>query len=212
MGLQHSRRPYITIAVYLAITVLIGFGVFLLSLNRIECGIILSLQSFAQKTFGIQFFHVVTYLGDFYLWTVFSAVFFFYAYFMSRKNLHTSIELVTYMILIAASTYLLKEAFAQPRPNCAGITVYDQEASLSYPSGHVSRATGAFIILSKKRNTIRTILIALVIVLISLSRIVLGAHFPTDTFGAIFLSLAIHKTTEITTYSFSKSSKSLSYP
>jgi len=204
MESRYLRRPYIIVAVYLAITVLIGFGIILLSLDRIECVIVSNLQSFTQKTFGIQFFQVLTYLGDFNLWVVFSAIFFLYTYFKSRKNLKTSIELATYLILVTASTYLLKAAYARPRPHCTNMVVYNQEELFSYPSGHVSRATGALIILSKKRNTIKTILIAMAILLVSLSRIILGIHFPTDTFGAIFLSLAMHKTTEIIVYSFFK--------
>lgn len=199
---RYLRRLYLRVTVYLAITVLLGFGIVLLSLDGIECGIVVHLQSFAQKTLGIPFFRVWTYLGDFYLWVVFSAIFFVYTYFKSRKNLNTSIELMTYLVLVSASAYLLKAAYARPRPHCTNIVDYVQEESFSYPSGHVSRATGALIILSKKRTPITTILIALAILLLSLSRIILGVHFLTDTFGATLLSLAMQKTTEIIVYSF----------
>ena len=203
MGLKYSRS-YISIALHLAITVLIGFGIIILSLDKIECGIVLNLQSFAKKYLGIPFFKVLTYLGDFYLWTVFSTVFFFYAYFISRKNLSISLELMVYIILVTASTYLLKTTFSRPRPDCDDIIVYTPEAFFSYPSGHVSRATGALLKLSKK-SAFRTILIITAISSLSLSRIVLGIHFPTDTLGAIFLSLAVYKITEIITHSFFKS-------
>ena len=203
---RYLRRSYIIVAIYLAITVLIGFGIILLSLDGLECNIVLNLQSFVQKTLGIQLFQALTYLGDFYLWVIFTTIFFFYTYFKSRRNLNTSTQLVTYLILITASTYFLKAAYARPRPHCADIMIYNQEGFFSYPSGHVSRAAGLLIILSKKRNTIRNILLITAIFLISLSRIVLGVHFPTDTFGAIFLSLAMHKASEITVYSFFNSS------
>lgn len=199
-----AKKAYIIIAIYLAITALIGLGIIFLSLDRIECEIVFNLQDLAQKTLGIQFFQALTYLGDFYIWMGLAAIFFFYTYFKSRNNLKTSIELAVYLILITASTYLLKDAFARPRPHCANITIYDQEASFSYPSGHVSRATGAFIILARKRSIIKTAAITMAIFLLSLTRIVLGAHFPTDILGAIFLSLAMNKTTEIIAYSLFK--------
>ena len=51
-------------------------------------------------------------------------------------------------------------------------------------------------ILSRKRSAINTSLVVIVLFLLSLSRIVLGAHFPTDVFGALFLSFALHKATK----------------
>jgi len=103
------------------------------------------------------FFIVLTYMGDFTLWAAFSLTFFIYTFFKSRKHFHTSVQLIFYLALVTVSTYVLKEAFARPRPDAAGITVYNPEtffgiplqgglladlSSFSYPSGHVSRAMG----------------------------------------------------------------------
>ena len=70
-------------------------------------------------------------------------------------------------------------------------------SSFSYPSGHVSRAMGSLIILSGKRSTTKTALIGGAIVVLSLSRIVLGTHYPTDIIGAISLSFAMVEVTGI---------------
>lgn len=196
MSTCNSRRAFIVVAICLAITLLIGFCVVLLSLDNVERGIVFDVQSFAQKTLGILFFEIVTYLGDLYVWVIIPILFLFYTYFKSRDNLKTAVKLVVYMILVTASTYLLKVAFARPRPNSANIIVYEQEESFSYPSGHVSRA-GALIIFSDRKNKVKSTLIAISICLVSLSRIVLGAHYPTDTLGAVFLSLAVSEATEI---------------
>jgi membrane-associated phospholipid phosphatase len=209
---QFLIRSCVMILVCLTVTVLIGIGVTLLSLNGVECVAISELQSLAQRTVGIPFFMVLTYMGDFTLWVAFSLAFFLYAFFKSRKNLGTSVELIVYLTLVTISTYLMKEAIARPRPDSAGITIYGQQtffgisarggfladlSSFSYPSGHVSRATGSLSMLSGKRSTIKTTLIAATISALSLSRIVLGTHYPTDVIGAIPLSLAMVEVTGI---------------
>ena len=194
---------YKAVAIYLAMTVLIGISIILLSLGELECMFISNLQNVIHKTLGIDFFSAVTYLGDFYVWSAFSIGFLLYAYYKnSQQKFDVSIELIVYLILITVSTYLLKLAFARPRPDCININVYNQEAFFSYPSGHVSRATGALITLSGRRNAVKTALVIVAVLLLSISRIVLGVHFPTDILGGIFLSLAIQKATKVTICSF----------
>lgn len=199
-------RPYVRLVEYLALTLFIGVGIIIFSLNGVESVVISELQSLAQRTVGIPFFMVLTYMGDFPLWVTFSVAFFIYAFFKSRKNLDTSVKLIVYLTLVTASTYLIKEIFARPRPDYAGITIYGQEtvlgvsfpqgllsdlSSFSYPSGHVTRATGSLIVLSRKKSIIKIVLIVAVVSTLSLSRIVLGVHYPSDVIGAIPLSLSM---------------------
>jgi undecaprenyl-diphosphatase len=188
------RNPYVSTAIYLILTILIGIFVIFLPLNETECRIVFDLQSFAQKTIGLQAFQILTYLGDFYVWVIVGSVYLLYAYLKSRKQLGSAIELSLFLVITTALTYFLKMVFARPRPNCPGISVYDEDliSSFSYPSGHVSRATGAFLILSRG-STIKESLATIAVSLVSLSRIILGAHYMTDIVGGIFLSLAAQK-------------------
>jgi membrane-associated phospholipid phosphatase len=103
-----------------------------------------NLQNSTQKTIGIEVFQVLTYLGDFYLWVVIVSVYLLYAYFKSRKQLGSAIELAIFMVITTALTSFLQSVFARPRPNCLGMSTNDENvfSSFSYPSGHVSRATG----------------------------------------------------------------------
>lgn len=197
MDPRYLKRSFVTMAVYLTMTVLLGFCIFFLSLDRIECDIVMKLQNFTTNTVGIQLFQVFTYLGDFFLWGFFSVLFFFYAYFRSRQYLSISIKLLVYLFLITAFALLLKVSFMRARPHCTDIVVYVQESFYSYPSGHVSRGVGAIIILVGKRNAITTFLVIVAVFMLSLSRVVLGVHFPTDIFGAFFISLSMYKATEI---------------
>ncbi|MFH0897386.1 MAG: phosphatase PAP2 family protein [Candidatus Bathyarchaeota archaeon] len=202
--MENKRRSYVIIATCLAITVVIGFVVILFPLNGAESDIISNLQSLAQQTVGIGFFSVVTYLGDFYLLAAFSAIFLIYAYFKSPKWLNTSKQLMGFLILVNVSTLLLKIAFARPRPSGANFVFYGQEDSFSYPSGHVSRTTGTFIILSGDRSTFKIILILTAGLLVSLSRVILGVHYLTDTIGAVFLSLSMDETTKLAVSSLNR--------
>jgi membrane-associated phospholipid phosphatase len=194
MNQSRLRNPYTSTAIYLTLTLLIGIFVVLLPLNDPECNIVLNLQNFAQKTIGLQAFQVLTYLGDFYLWVIFASIYLLYAYFRSRKQLGSAIELGIFLVITTALTYFLKMVFARPRPNCSGISVYSEDfiSSFSYPSGHVSRATGAFLVLSRGSRT-KESLAVIAISLVSLSRIILGAHYLTDVVGGIFLSLAAQR-------------------
>ena len=188
------RNPYFSTAIYLILTILIGILVVLLPLNGIECNIVLDVQNSVQKTIGVQAFQILTYIGDFYVWAFFTLVYLLYGYFKSRKRLGSASELAIFLVVTTALTYFIKVVVARPRPNCPGLTVFDQDfiSSYSYPSGHVSRATGAFVILSRgsrKKESLAVIAVATV----SLTRIILGAHYPTDVVGGIFLSLAAQK-------------------
>jgi len=191
MNQLRLRSPWVSTSFFLFLTGLIGVLVVLLPLNEIECKIVLDTQKLAQRTVGIQLFQIVTYLGDFYLWVVFGLVYFLYAYFKSRKHLRSASEIAAFLVVTTALTYFTKIVFARPRPDCPGLRSYSEDliSSFSYPSGHVSRATGGFLILSRK-SRIKQLLATLAIFLVSLSRIVLGAHYPTDVVGGIFLSLA----------------------
>ena len=194
MNQSRLRNPYTSTAIYLTLTLLIGIFVVLLPLNDPECNIILNLQNFAQKTIGLQAFQVLTYLGDFYLWVIFASIYLLYTYFRLRKQPGSAIELGIFLVITTALTYFLKVAFARPRPNCSGISVYSEDliSSFSYPSGHVSRAAGAFLALSRGSRTKESVAV-IAVFLVSLSRIILGAHYLTDVVGGVFLSLAAQR-------------------
>ncbi|MGB8780067.1 MAG: phosphatase PAP2 family protein [Candidatus Bathyarchaeia archaeon] len=188
------KRPYVLTVVYLIITIVIGLFVVFLPLNQPECKIVLDLHNFTQRTIGLQAFQVLTYLGDFYFWAVLTSVYLLYACFKSRKHLGSATELVVFLVITTALTSFLQVAFARPRPNCSGMSDNDENlfSSFSYPSGHVSRATGGFLNLAKGSKT-RQSLAVIAISIVSLSRVILEAHYLTDVVGGIFLSLAAQK-------------------
>jgi undecaprenyl-diphosphatase len=188
------KKPYGLAVVYIAITLLIGVLVVVLPVNQPECNIVLDVHNFTQRTIGLEAFQILTYLGDFYFWVALVSIFLLYAYFKSRKNLDLAIELAIFLFITTALTSLLQLVFARPRPSCLGMSADDENVfpSFSYPSGHVSRATGGFLILSRGSRT-KESLAVIAITIVSLSRVILGAHYVTDVVGGIFLSLAAQR-------------------
>ncbi|WP_148302204.1 phosphatase PAP2 family protein [Tomitella biformata] len=84
------------------------------------------------------------------------------------------------------SAMVLKALIDRPRPPLAA------EVSASYPSGHVALATAivfAVFLLIRSVDWRDTVAVAgaLLIVLIAFSRVISGAHYLTDTVGAVLL-------------------------
>lgn len=102
---------------------------------------------------------------------------------------------------------LLKWLIARPRPSSQLITVFRPLVTESFPSGHVTFYVcyfgflffAAYALLPRGTMARRAALIftALPILLIGLSRVYLGEHWPSDTIGAylssgLWLSFSLH--------------------
>jgi undecaprenyl-diphosphatase len=115
--------------------------------------------------------------------------------FLYRKwLLKISIPVVSLVIMWQVSD-LMKMAFNRPRP---GYWSLIHESSASYPSGHVVLATtffGFWAYLAWCSNLPAPARVAIVaalllwIMLVSWSRLALGAHFPTDLIGGYLLGV-----------------------
>lgn len=109
------------------------------------------------------------------------------------KNKKNKILMTSNLVIITLLNQLLKCVFRRLRP----INGIISESGYSFPSGHsmVSMAFYGFLIylLYKSNFKYKNIFIGLLIVLILLigiSRIYLGVHYPTDVFGGFLLSIS----------------------
>ncbi len=101
--------------------------------------------------------------------------------------------LATLLVMLVINNIILKNLIARERP-CATypelVELVKVPTSYSFPSGHtVSAIAVSFTILSQhKKFGIVTIILAL---LMGLSRLYVGVHFPTDVYGGIIVGFAI---------------------
>ena len=107
------------------------------------------------------------------------------------------------LIIITIINILLKNFFVRPRPNELRLI---EETGYSFPSGHAMVSTAFYGLLiyityknvkNKLLRNIICVVLALIIVLINLSRIYLGVHYASDViagtcFSISYLILMIH--------------------
>lgn len=141
-----------------------------------------------------KFFQFVTDLGDLYAYlvaTTIASIFFFF----KLKNKRFIFQLIGVVILSALANMALKRAFNRARPTIEHLVVVK---TLSYPSGHSMSAMAFYGFLTylifqiKMKRWLRALLAFIfisMILLIGLSRIYLGVHFPSDVAGGFIAGM-----------------------
>ncbi len=146
--------------------------------------------SFRSKPLDL-FLKTITRLGDTLVIIVIVAVTLF---FINKKN---KVLLLSNTILTVASNQGLKYLLRKPRPDHLKLI---KQGGFSYPSGHSMIAVCVYGIMiyiinkkvkNKKLKISLSILLTLLIVIIGISRIYVGVHYPSDVLGGFFLATAI---------------------
>jgi undecaprenyl-diphosphatase len=154
--------------------------------------IIKSIQGLDQPilTSIMKFF---SYIGDALQVVIISIIILVILY----KVFHQRVELFLFAIVLIGSTtfnMLLKIFFQRERPNFYRMVI---EESFSFPSGHSMAALSLYGIISfllwrhipKQSGRIVLITVsAIFILVIGISRIYLGVHYPSDIVGAYLIS------------------------
>jgi membrane-associated phospholipid phosphatase len=110
-------------------------------------------------------------------------------------------EMFALLLSVAGGSLInrgMKMLVARPRPSAELVNVQREWAHESFPSGHVAFTVclfgflffAAYALLPKKswKRRAALTLTALPVLLVGLSRVYLGAHWPSDTLGAYLLS------------------------
>lgn len=107
-------------------------------------------------------------------------------------------RLASYFLAGAYGMELLKDLFATPRPFEIDPIVARSKAAIdtapgaSFPSGHALLVTAFWgLAASYMRRGWFTALAVVLIVMVSLSRLYLGVHFPSDVIGGVLLGLVV---------------------
>ena len=98
------------------------------------------------------------------------------------------------LLLSTSLNYALKLAFASPRPQwySTQVTVYEAETSFGMPSAHAQNAVAVWGEVARWGNRPWLTIFAFgLMLLIGLSRIYLGVHFPTDVLAGWVLGLVV---------------------
>ena len=102
-----------------------------------------------------------------------------------QKRARAAIAMLVFPTLAGATSSILKELFARPRP---ALTPHlDIVSNLSFPSGHATNAVAIFVLAAwvipaHNRMLAMTGAIGMALV-IGLSRVSLGVHWPSDVIG-----------------------------
>lgn len=152
---------------------------------------IMSLIGKIQTPFLMSFFSLITHLGSEFFIIV--AFFILVVILMTRRRKRAAMAAFFSFIGSAAFTLLLKNFFGRPRP----FGCLPPGDCLAFPSGHATMAFYFYgllnyLIFRFLPVSLRVFLgissaIVILIFLIALSRLFLGAHYPSDILGGFFL-------------------------
>ena len=162
---------------------LILFSVYFRPLMDLDNKYFLLVNGFSNPLFD-TFFQIITHLGSGWFWIIAIA-----ALWIANKR-----KLATYLavgaLIDTVSVFVLKDIFLRPRPFevLQNVKLLDMEAGYSFPSGHSSLVFMSAAVINKYYFYAIAILVAI-------SRIYLGVHYPFDVLigglNGIFIGLMV---------------------
>jgi len=157
------------------------------------------------------FFLFVTNLGGVVAITTASLL--LLAYLVFKKRYYKAALLVAGVGGVAAINFLLKIIFERPRPDLWEWLI--TETQFSFPSGHASASSALALCIvvmlwNTKWRVASIIIAALYIVVIGVSRLYLGVHFPTDILGGWLVSTAVVSLVTLVLYRYTQKRKTIS--
>lgn len=160
-------------------------------LDKSILNFILSIRSHALSAHAID----ITALGSFSVLTIFTL--FAVISFLAMNDHLAALQLTMTTVGSGFLSRLLKNLIGRERPSEIPLLV--EAEGFSYPSGHSLAAAAFFIALtylmtrhieSYRRRLIVYLFCLFVIVLVSLSRIYLGVHYPSDTVSGVMFGIS----------------------
>ena len=114
---------------------------------------------------------------------------------LGRKS--DAVLFVTLVPMSAAANWVIKRIIASPRPDPSLVEVREELTTYGFPSGHVMFAVVCFGGLAIFLNEVQgryvalaklaQVVLVLLVVAMAMSRVYLGAHWPSDTAGALIM-------------------------
>jgi membrane-associated phospholipid phosphatase len=151
-----------------------------------EYAIINALQSVSNPIIDMLFI-AFSFLGSPILWIGIAALLYW------KGKPHESFMLINLVALAGAVTSFFKLFFGRLRPSQELVNRIDLETltNLGFPSGHSAMIAGVFGFYEKKLKANKKMVLAGIVLLVAISRIYLGVHFPSDVIAGIVLGYLI---------------------
>jgi undecaprenyl-diphosphatase len=190
-----------TLLYFAALLCLVLFGVLLETVKHTQKGALFdaTVQShiFALRSSGLTLFfkHVseLASVGGIVLFYVLACA----CLYKTRHGKLVPI-LILFLVLDGVIVEVVKKLVARHRPS--DLTMLVHESSFSFPSGHTMAATLCWGIVayfiarsctSRLTRLLTVVIYALAVLLLALSRVYLGAHYPTDVIGSMLLGAGV---------------------
>jgi len=195
------RRAFIALTLVLFFFALIGFSLTLLYVNSQDISFDLSVARRIQNLNNPLFLDLMAFVSLFgavpYLLIPFSLM----AFWLLRRGSRPEALFLPLVFVAPIVSEISKTVIARPRPTEGLVALSGNFPGFSFPSGHVLFYTlffgfVAFLSLSlpNMKPQLRPILFTasfLVIILVGISRIYLGAHWPTDVIAGYLVGFAL---------------------
>jgi len=146
------------------------------------------INSGIHDTFFNILMPIITNLGLYSFW-IFICI--LLAIFGGKKGRNVALICVVALVIGYFAAEILKIIFARPRPFevLAGVNLFGIETEYSFPSTHATEVFIGCTIIGKKYGYIVPLMC--LAVLVSISRVYLGVHYPSDILGGALLGLVI---------------------
>lgn len=177
--------------------VILGLCIFLLLLILLNRDLLTNFDSSIynyiikyKSNYLTSFFKFITFFASQY-WFIFIVIIFY----LFNKNKKLNITMTIYLIVLLLITLLLKNTIVRDRPFDLMIV---KEYGYSFPSGHSVFSMAfygliAYIVYKSKNTRINRFILMflnlIVILLIGISRIYLGVHYPSDVLAGFMIGI-----------------------
>ncbi len=182
-----QNKAWLTVAVCSVVAfVAIALGVITGTMQPLDEQLMLSLEDM-RSPFLNTLMQTVTWAGSYAAAIV--AIILAFLFWRVKGWRGSALRLAVAVGGAAACSALLKTLFARPRPEV--IPALTTPETFSFPSGHTTIALAFYgsLAIMLWRHDYRTVPVALVllVVVVALSRVYLGVHYPSDVAGSVFL-------------------------
>lgn len=134
-----------------------------------------------------NFVLLISYMGVAFFWIIVAIILYFKG---NEKGKSVAKKMIIILIMVTIITQLIKILIMRPRPytELSNLVVLATESDYSFPSGHTSTSVSMIYVLAKEYDNY---FLWIIPIIIGLSRLYLGVHYPSDILGGFLIGLVI---------------------